>query len=480
MYQHIKHIYFVGIGGAGMSGIAEVLLNLGYKVSGSDLNLTDTTERLQRLGATIYHGHSEKHITDVDVVVTSSAIKSDNPESRAARSKAIPVIPRAEMLAELMRLKYGIAVAGAHGKTTATSLIAVVLDKGGISPTVVIGGKLNTTNTNTILGTGDFLVAEADESDASFLYLQPMLAVITNIDADHLETYGGDFDRLQDTFLEFLHHLPFYGQAVLCMDDEHIRNLLPGITRPVVTYGTHKDADIVASNIRQVEQKTQFELQISGEEKKLAVTLNMPGIHNVRNALAAIAVARELGVSEKDILRGLESFEGIGRRFQIYGELQTEKGKVLMIDDYGHHPREVEATITAIRQGWPGRRLVVLFQPHRYTRTRDLFEDFVQVLSETDILLLTEVYSAGEEPVFGADGRTLARAIRARGQVDPVFIEDIADITSVIPGVLKDNDILLTLGAGDIAGIAAKLPEEISLSNVTGDLSDMKTSEKCQ
>lgn len=458
----MRRIHFVGIGGAGMGGIAEVLLNLGYQVSGSDIKENSMTSRLARNGAEILIGHNEKNIENCDVVVVSSAVSEENPEVQAARRLRLPVVPRAEMLSELMRFRYGIAVAGTHGKTTTTSLIASLLAEGNLDPTFVIGGLLNSAGSNARLGESRYLVAEADESDASFLYLQPMLAVITNIDADHLETYGGDFDRLQDTFLEFLHHLPFYGQAILCMDDEHIRNLLPRITRPVVTYGTHKDADIVASNIRQVEQKTQFELQMSGEEEKLAITLNMPGIHNVQNALAAIAVARELGVSEEDILRGLESFEGIGRRFQIYGELQTREGKVLMIDDYGHHPHEVGATITAIRQGWPGRRLVVLFQPHRYSRTRDLFEDFVQVLSETDALVLTEVYSAGEEPVFGADGRTLARAIRARGQVDPIFIEDIGDIKSVLPGVLKDNDILLTLGAGDIAGIAAKLPEEIS------------------
>lgn len=459
----MRRIHFVGIGGAGMGGIAEVLLNLGYQVSGSDIQENSMTRRLCKCNAKIIIGHDAKNIQDCDVVVVSSAVSDENPEVLAARELRLPVVPRAEMLSELMRFRYGIAVAGTHGKTTTTSLIASLLAEGNLDPTFVIGGLLNSSGSNARLGESRYLVAEADESDASFLYLQPMLAVITNIDADHLETYGGDFNRLQETFLEFLHHLPFYGQAVLCLDDEHICSLLPQITRPVVTYGVNKDADIIASNIRQIEQKTRFDVQIPGAEQKFEVLLNMPGIHNVRNALAAIAVARELGVSEQDILHGLENFEGIGRRFQIYGELQTKEGKVFMVDDYGHHPHEMEATITAIRQGWPGRRLVILFQPHRYTRTRDLFEDFVQVLSETDVLVLTEIYAAGEEPVFGADGRTLARAIRARGQVDPIFIENVGEINSILPGLLKNNDILLTLGAGDIGGIAANLPEILSV-----------------
>lgn len=465
----MRRIHFVGIGGAGMGGIAEVLLNLGYQVSGSDIKENSMTRRLSRCGAEIMIGHDAKHIQNCDVVVVSSAVSDANPEVLAARELRLPVVPRAEMLSELMRFRYGIAVAGTHGKTTTTSLIASLLAEGNLDPTYVIGGLLNSSGSNARLGESRYLVAEADESDASFLYLQPMLAVITNIDVDHLETYGGDFDRLQETFLEFLHHLPFYGQAILCLDDENLRNLLPKITRPVVTYGTHKDADIIATNIRQIEQKTRFDVQIAGTEQKFEVLLNMPGIHNVRNALAAIAVAQELGVSEQDISKGLRNFQGIGRRFQMYGEIKTGEGKVLMIDDYGHHPHEIEATVTAIRQGWPGRRLVVLFQPHRYTRTRDLFEDFVRVLSETDVLVLTEVYSAGEEPIYGADGRTLARAIRARGQVDPVFVENIEEINSILPGLLNNNDILLTLGAGDIGSIAANLPEVLSAGDSTGN-----------
>jgi UDP-N-acetylmuramate--alanine ligase len=458
----MKRIHFVGIGGAGMGGIAEVLINLGYKVSGSDLNENAVTRRLAALGAKVILGHADQNIAGCDVIVVSTAIQQDNPELVAARKQRIPVVPRAEMLAELMRFRYGIAVAGTHGKTTTTSLTASLLAEGGLDPTFVIGGLLNSTGSNARLGESRYLVAEADESDASFLYLQPMIAVVTNIDADHLATYGGDFGRLKETFIEFLHHLPFYGQAILCIDDENVRSILPQITRPVVTYGTSEDADIAAVNIRQAGQKTTFGVCTEGTRDLIEVTLNLPGMHNVLNSLAAIAVARELGISADDIQSGLENFQGIGRRFQIYGDVDIAAGKILMIDDYGHHPSEVAATIDAIRSGWPGRRLLVCFQPHRYSRTRDLFDDFVQVLSGVDVLVLTEIYAAGEEPIPGADGRALSKAIRVRGQVDPVFTDDLEQLPILLSGMLQDGDILLTLGAGNIGTIAATLPSKLS------------------
>ena len=457
----IKRIHFIGIGGAGMGGIAEVLLNLGYDVSGSDLADNAVTRHLSGLGARIHRGHSPTQVTGADVVVTSTAVRADNPELLAARNARVPIVPRAEMLAELMRFRYGIAVAGTHGKTTTTSLIASLLAEGGLDPTFVIGGRLISAGTNARLGESRYLVAEADESDASFLYLQPMMAVVTNIDADHLATYDGDFGRLRATFLEFLHHLPFYGQAVLCLDDDEVRALLPEISRPVITYGTRADADIVAVDIRQDAQRTHFQVRLPERETTLPVTLNLPGVHNVRNALAAIAVAWELRVSEADIQRGLENFQGIGRRFQIYGEVAVADGSALLVDDYGHHPREVAATIDAIRQGWPERRLVVAFQPHRFTRTRDLFEDFVAVLSAADVLVLTEVYAAGEDPIGGADGRSLSRAIRARGQVDPVFVAKVEELAQVLSAVLHPGDVLLTLGAGNIGAVAAELPARL-------------------
>ena len=458
----IKRIHFIGIGGAGMGGIAEVLLNLGYEVSGSDLSDNAVTRHLTGLGARIHRGHSAAQVTGADVVVVSTAVRADNPELLAARNARVPIVPRAEMLAELMRFRYGIAVAGTHGKTTTTSLIASLLAEGGLDPTFVIGGRLISAGTNARLGESRYLVAEADESDASFLYLQPMMAVVTNIDADHLATYDGDFGRLRATFLEFLHHLPFYGQAVLCLDDDVVRALVPEVSRPVITYGTRADADIVAADIRQEGSRTHFRVRLPERETPLEVTLNLPGVHNVRNALAAIAVAWELRVSESHIQRGLESFQGIGRRFQIYGEIALAEGSVLLVDDYGHHPREVAATIEAIRKGWPERRLVVAFQPHRYTRTRDLFEDFVAVLSATDVLVLAEVYAAGEEPIGGADGRSLSRAIRARGQVDPVFVAEVEELSEVLSAVLRPGDVLLTLGAGNIGAMAAELPTRLA------------------
>ena len=459
----VKRIHFVGIGGVGMSGIAEVLLNLEFQVSGSDVRESATTRRLAELGAEIKIGHRSRHVVGCDAVVISSAVKEDNPEVMAARVQRIPVVPRAEMLAELMRFRFGIAVAGTHGKTTTTSLVSSLLAEGGLDPTFVIGGRLNSAGSNARLGAGHYLVAEADESDASFLYLQPMLAVVTNVDADHMATYGGDFNRLRGTFIEFLHHLPFYGLAVLCIDDNEVRKLLPEISRPVRTYGTTVEADLRASDIRQEGLQTFFFVHQAGREP-LEVRFNMPGRHNVLNALAAIAVARELGVDDAAIQRGLAGFQGIGRRFQVMGECQTAAGKVLLVDDYAHHPRELTATIDAVRAGWPKRRLVMVFQPHRYSRTEEQFEDFVQVLSRADVLLLTEVYAAGEEPIPSADGRALSRAVRARGQVDPVFVDPVTELPEVLPGVLQDGDIVLTLGAGDIGAVAARLMEQIGVS----------------
>ncbi|NOY65974.1 MAG: UDP-N-acetylmuramate--L-alanine ligase [Gammaproteobacteria bacterium] len=461
----MQRIHFVGIGGAGMSGIAEVLINLGYQVSGSDIAENMVTRRLQNMGAKIVIGHSGKNVETADVMVVSTAISETNAEVVRANELRIPVIPRAEMLAELMRFRYGIAIAGTHGKTTTTSLVASVLAEGELDPTFVIGGKLNSTGTHARLGESRYLVAEADESDASFLYLQPMIAVVTNIDADHLETYGGDFDRLHATFLEFLHHLPFYGQAIVCVDDDDVRRLLPDLTRPTITYGLSEDADLRAVNIEQKGHQTHFDVLFSENKSGFRVTLNMPGKHNILNALAAIAVAHDLGVSEEKIQSALQKFQGIGRRFQSYGEIPIENGSILLVDDYGHHPSEVAATIDAIHQGWPDRRLVIIFQPHRYTRTRDLFDDFVHILSSVDVLVLLEVYSAGEDVIAGADGRALTSAIRARGQVEPVFVEHVDEVFEVVPGLLRDNDILLTLGAGNVGVIAPELLKTLGVVN---------------
>ncbi len=455
--RRIRSIHFVGIGGAGMGGIAEVLLNLGYYVSGSDLKENAMTRHLVHLGAKVGIGHAAMRAREADVVVVSSAVDTDNPEVLEARARRVPLVPRAEMLAELMRFRHGIAVAGTHGKTTTTSLIASVLARGGLDPTFVIGGRLNSVGTNARLGAGHYLVAEADESDASFLYLTPMMAIVTNIDADHMETYGGDMVRLRHAFVEFLHHLPFYGLAVLCIDDPGVREILPKVTRPVLTYGLENTADLWADQIVQTGTRTCFQVFQRDNRLPLAVTLNLPGRHNVLNALAAIAIAREVGVADSTIVAALASFDGIGRRFQIAGEVSTPNGTVLLIDDYGHHPREIAATIAAVRGGWPTRRLVVAFQPHRYTRTRDLFEDFAAVLSEVDALVLTEVYSAGEAHIAGADGRTLSRAVRTRGRVDPVFVERSSDLPLALENILQDGDIVLTLGAGDIGGVAAQL-----------------------
>jgi len=451
-----------------MGGIAEVMLNLGYKVSGSDLRENAVTRRLADQGARIWVGHESAHVAECDVVVVSSAVNEDNPEVRAARVRRIPVVPRAEMLAEIMRFRYGIAVAGTHGKTTTTSLVASLLAEAGLDPTFVIGGRLNSADSHARLGTGRYLVAEADESDASFLYLQPMLAVITNIDADHLSTYEGDFQRLRQTFVEFLHHLPFYGLAVLCLDDPNVRDVLPEITRQVRSYGIDSDdADIRAVNIRQQGQQMHFEIH-QADHVPLAVVLNLPGHHNVLNALAAVAIARELGVDEKSIQHALETFAGIGRRFQINGELSLADGSVLFIDDYGHHPREIAATLEAVRNGWPERRLVVVFQPHRYSRTHDLFDDFAQVLADSDVLLISEVYAAGEAPVSGADGRALCRAVRGRGRVDPVFVEEVEGLPEVLKDLLQAGDLVLTLGAGSIGAVAAVLPDVLAQMETGG------------
>ncbi|HIO97000.1 MAG TPA: UDP-N-acetylmuramate--L-alanine ligase [Leucothrix sp.] len=459
--RRIKQVHFVGIGGSGMSGIAEVLANIGYEITGSDLAENAMTERLASLGAKIFKGHAASNIEGANVVVTSTAVSANNPEVVAAKEANIPVVPRAEMLAEIMRFSNGIAVAGTHGKTTTTSLVTSLLAEGGLDPTYVIGGRLNSSGSNSRLGTGEYLVAEADESDASFLLLQPMISVVTNIDADHLSTYDNDFEKLKDTFVEFLHHLPFYGLAVLCVDDENVCDILPKVTRTIVTYGIHFDADIRAKNVRYDGTKSFFTVERT-DNATLDITLNMPGEHNIQNALAAIAIATELGVSDEHILSGLDKFQGVGRRFQCYGEIKMHQGSVMLVDDYGHHPTEMEATMKAIRSAWPDRRMVVMFQPHRYTRTRDLFEDFAQVLSEPDVLVLLDIYAATEEPIAGADGRSLSRAIRNRGNVDPIFVADTKDIVEILQNQLKDGDVLLTLGAGSVGTISAGLPAQLS------------------
>ena len=456
----VRRLHFVGIGGAGMNGIAQVMLNLGYEISGSDIRDNAATQRLAEQGATIHIGHAAGHVSGADAVVVSSAVDDTNAEVAAARQQRIPVVPRAEMLAEIMRFRYGIAVAGTHGKTTTTSLIASLLIEGGLDPTYVIGGRLNSRGSYAHLGAGEVLVAEADESDASFLYLQPMLAVVTNVDEDHMVTYGNDFNRLRATFLEFLHHLPFYGQAVMCIDDDNVRDLLPEVTRKVMTYGTRPEADVRAVDIEQQGMTTTFTVHKAGIEP-FAIKLNMPGHHNVLNALAAIAVAGELGVDTDKIQAGLAAFAGIGRRFQAVSGCMVGQRSVMLVDDYGHHPREVAATLQAVRAGWPDRRLVLAFQPHRYSRTHDAFEDFVLVLSQVDVLVLAEVYPAGESPIAGADGRALSRAIRARGQVDPVFLEQIEELPRMLDDLVEEGDIVVTMGAGNIGLVAARLAEEL-------------------
>ena len=459
MKHKIHRIHFVGIGGSGMSGIAEVLINQGYAVSGSDLADNAATRRLAELGAHIMSGHAAKNVAEADAVVVSTAVKADNPEVVAARLRKVPVVPRAQMLAELMRLKQGIAVAGTHGKTTTTSLIASILAEGGIDPTFVIGGRLNSAGANAKLGQGEFLVAEADESDASFLYLSPVMSVVTNIDADHMETYGHDFGRLKQAFVDFLQRLPFYGVAVLCVDDANVREIMPQVTKQIVTYGFDPHANVHAENVRAAGGSMHFDcVRANGTVSRIPITLNLPGRHNVLNALAAIAVAIEVGVSDNAIAKALAEFKGVGRRFQHHGEIPLQGGgSFTLIEDYGHHPVEMAATLAAARGAFPGRRLVLAFQPHRYTRTRDCFEDFVKVLSDFDAVLLAEVYAAGELPIAAADSRTLIRAIRVAGKVEPVFVDDIAAMPQAILDFARAGDVVIAMGAGSIGGVPAQV-----------------------
>ena len=462
MRHKVRNVHFVGIGGAGMSGIAEVLLNLGYAVSGSDLSEGGATRRLASLGAQVRIGHDAAHVAAADVVVISSAVKPDNPEVIAARARHVPVVPRALMLAELMRLKQGIAVAGTHGKTTTTSLAASVLAEGGLDPTFVIGGRLESAGAHARLGAGEFIVAEAAESDASFLHLQPVISVVTNIDADHMETYDHSLDRLKQAFVDFVERLPFYGVAVLCNDDANVRSIMPRLTKTVVTYGLGEGAQIRAVSVTADAGRMRFRVRRMNGKRlpDLDIVLNLPGVHNVQNALAAVAVGMEAGVADDKIVKALADFKGVGRRFQRYGAIALRGGSYDLIDDYGHHPVEMAATIAAARGAFPGRRLVLAFQPHRYTRTRDCFEDFVRVLSSVDALLLTEVYPAGEAPIVAADGRALARAVRVLGKVEPVFVEQGAELPAAITAAARDGDVVLAMGAGSIGTVAARLAKE--------------------
>jgi UDP-N-acetylmuramate--alanine ligase len=470
MKHKVKHIHFVGIGGSGMSGIAEVLLNLNYKISGSDSSENVATRRLAELGATIMKGHSADHILGADCVVTSTAVKGDNAEVIAARAKRVPVVPRAMMLAELMKLKQGIAIAGTHGKTTTTSLTASILAEGGMDPTFVIGGRLNSAGANARLGTGDTIVVEADESDGSFLNLAPMIAVITNIDQDHMETYGHDFARLRQAFVEFTQRLPFYGTAIVCIDDQGVREILPFVSKPVLTYGFSESAQFRAVDVvAEPGGQMRFNLLRDDQKEPLAIVLNAPGRHNVQNALAAIAVADELGVSDVAIQSALAKFNGVGRRFQRYGEIVAKAGgSFTLVDDYGHHPVEMAATLSAARGAFPGKRLVLAFQPHRFTRTRDLFEDFVGVLGHADAILLAEVYAAGESPIVAADGRALARALRVAGKVEPIFVEDISHMPAAIADNALDGDVVITMGAGSIGAVAGLVRDALGQAKNTG------------
>ena len=455
--RRVRRIHMIGVGGTGMSGIAEVLVNLGYEVAGSDLKVSAVTERLADRGVEVFIGHREENVGCADVVVSSSAVDDSNPEVMAAREARIPVVPRAEMLAELMRYRHGIAVAGTHGKTTTTSLIANIFGEAGLEPTFVIGGLVNSIGSNAQLGASRFLIAEADESDASFLHLQPMVTVVTNIEADHMDTYGGDFAVLRHTFLEFLHNLPFYGVAVLCLDDPVIREMLPEVTRQVITYGFSEDADFRITDMQRNGLNTSFSVQRPGSAPALLVNLNMPGEHNVLNATAAVAVACDEGLQDSSIQEGLANFAGVGRRFSNMGELQLPAGKALLIDDYGHHPTEVRATLDSARQAFPGQRVVMIYQPHRYSRTRDLYEDFVATLSRCDVLVLLDVYAAGEEPIPGADSRSLTRSIRQRGQLEPIFAESIDDVPQILSDVVVDGDVVITQGAGNIGALSREL-----------------------
>ncbi|WJG26627.1 UDP-N-acetylmuramate--L-alanine ligase [Vibrio furnissii] len=454
--RRVKCIHFIGIGGAGMSGIAEVLLNEGYQITGSDIASNAVTERLTAKGATVYIGHSASNVAQASVVVVSTAINEENPEIKAAREKRIPVVRRAEMLAELMRFRHGIAVAGTHGKTTTTALVTQIYSEAGLDPTFVNGGLVKSAGTNARLGSSRILIAEADESDASFLHLQPMATIVTNIEADHMDTYGGDFETLKQTFVDFLHNLPFYGQAILCVDDPVVRELIPRISRHVITYGFSEDADVRIENYRQEGQQGKFTVVRQGRAN-LDITLNIPGRHNALNASAAIAVATEDDIHDDVILRAMANTQGTGRRFDHLGEFDTGNGDVMLVDDYGHHPTEVGVTIAAARNGWADKRLVMIFQPHRYTRTRDLYDDFANVLEQVDVLLMLDVYSAGEKPIAGADGRSLCRTIRSRGKLDPIFVPDSKTLPSVLANVLQDGDLVLTQGAGDIGKVAREL-----------------------
>ena len=457
--RRINCVHFIGIGGSGMSGIAEVMLSLGYVVQGSDLKRNTAVKRLESHGVRVFVGHSGSNIENADAIVVSSAVDDSNPEVNAARLAKLPIVPRAEMLAELMRFRYSIAVAGTHGKTTTTSLVASVLAEADLDPTFVIGGCLKSASANARLGQGDYLVAEADESDASFVRLKPMLSIVTNIDADHMPTYGGDIEKLRSSFIQFLHNLPFYGLSILCIDDPGIKKILGRVGRSVMTYGVDAAADVQAKNIEFDGLKARFDVIRKDQDQPMHISVALPGVHNVRNALAAIAVAAELQVSDDHVVRALNNFEGIERRFQNLGEVRTKNATVMVVDDYGHHPTEIAATLAAARAGWPGKRIVLVFQPHRYTRTRDLMDDFAFVLSQTDVLVLLEVYAAGEEPIAGADGRTVARAIRGRGMVEPVFIESLERLPLVLEELIQDGDLVLTMGAGDIGTFAQKLPE---------------------
>lgn len=463
MKHKISHIHFIGIGGAGMSGIAEVLLNQGYVVSGSDIADNAVTRRLAALGARVVQGHAADNIAGADAVVTSTAVSADNPEVVRARERQIPIVPRAQMLAELMRIKQGVAVAGTHGKTTTTSLIASCLAEGGLDPTFVIGGRLNSAGANARLGTGEFLVAEADESDASFLFLSPVVSVVTNIDADHMDTYGHDFSKLKQAFIDFLNRLPFYGVAVLCADDANVRDIIPQVPKQIIRYGLDPSAQVRAENVRAEGTRMIFDaVRVNGTTTRIPVELNLPGLHNVRNALAAIAVANEVGVSDDAIVRALSEFKGVGRRFSRHGEIALPAGgSFTLVDDYGHHPAEMAATLEAARGAYPGRRIVLAFQPHRYTRTRDCFEDFVRVLSSADAVVLTEVYAAGEAPIVAADGRALARALRVGGKVEPVFVEDINELPQTLLNTVRDGDVVLSMGAGSIGQLPSKFAQDI-------------------
>ena len=465
--RRIKRIHFVGIGGAGMSGIAEVLLNQGYAISGSDIRASATTARLKKLGAEVVIGHRAENGAEADVVVYSSAIDPDNPEMQAALGRGRPLIPRAEMLAELMRYRHGIAIAGTHGKTTTTSIVASLLAEGGLDPTFVIGGLLLGSGSHARLGESRYLVAEADESDASFMHLQPMTAVVTNIEADHLSAYDGDFEKLKDYFVDFLHNLPFYGLAVLCIDDPVLREILPRLSRPTLTYGTAEDADYRLTDVQQRQGGVAFRLH-RPEGEALELSLDMPGLHNALNGAAAAVVALDEGLGDGAIVGGMAGFAGVGRRFEVHGEFALDKGSVMLVDDYGHHPTEVAATVQALRDGWPDRRLLMIYQPHRYTRTRDLYEDFVQVLSRPDALLLLEVYSAGEKPIAGADSRSLCRSIRLRGDAEPVYVADAADVPELLRRQLRPGDIVLTQGAGSVGALAKVLAETLGSGRAKG------------